>query len=299
MLLNAPRSTAAWTVVLFALLMSGCATLPPDAQPNPADPWERMNRGTHRFNDRIDRAVLKPVATAYRDHVPQFVRTGVDNALENLGTPTVIVNDLLQGKLVEGLSDTGRFLLNSTFGIGGLLDPASRAGLDKHDEDFGQTLGRWGVPSGPYLVIPLMGPSTVRDTPTRYVDARTRADELLDDEVSLFREDAYEIGIGVVGVVNTRAALLELDELRAEAFDDYAFVRDAWLQRREYMVTDGEVEEEEESDTTEAEGTGAEGTAAEEAAGAEPTGAEPAAPQAEPAVDEPGESPPEAQPPPK
>lgn len=291
MLFNAPRSTVSWTVVLLAVLMSGCAALPPHSQPDPADPWERMNRSTHRFNDKIDRAVLKPVATVYRDHVPQFVQTGIDNVLENLGYPTVIANQLLQGKLVAGLSDTGRFLLNSTFGIGGLLDPASRAGLDKNDEDFGQTLGRWGVPSGPYLVIPLMGPSTLRDTPTRYVDSRTRVDELLDDEVSLFQEDAYEIGIGVLGVVNTRARLLELDEMRAEAFDDYAFVRDAWLQRREYMVHDGEVEEEEPLDT--------EGEAESDTTEAEGTGAEPAAPHAEPAADQPGESPPEAQPPPK
>jgi len=241
---TAPRSTATWTVVLLGLLASGCASLPPGSRPNPADPWERMNRGTHRFNDKIDRAVLKPVATAYRDHVPQAIRTGIDNALDNLGTPTVILNDLLQGKFLDGLQDTARFALNSTLGIGGLLDPASRAGLDRHDEDFGQTLGKWGVPSGPYLVIPLLGPSTARDTPTRYVDARTRADELLDDEVDLFRENAYEIGVGVLTAVDTRAALLDLDEMRAEAFDDYAFVRDAWLQRREYAVHDGDVAEE-------------------------------------------------------
>lgn len=269
----APRSTPAWIVVLSGLLASGCASLPPGSEPNPADPWERMNRGTHRFNDKIDRAVLKPVATAYRDHVPKPIRTGVDNVLENLGYPTVIVNQLLQGKLLDGLQDTARFALNSTLGLAGLLDPASSAGLDRHDEDFGQTLGRWGVPSGPYLVIPLFGPSTVRDTPTRYVDSRTRADELLDDEVDLFRENAYEIGIGVLGAINTRAALLDLDEMRAEAFDDYAFVRDAWLQRREYSVHDGEVDEE----PLEPEDAGAEETG---------TGDQPA-PQAEPAAEPP------------
>lgn len=240
---NAPRSTPLWTVVLTSLLCSACSSLPPGAKPNPADPWERMNRSTHRFNDKVDRAVLRPVAVAYRDYVPQFVRTGVDNALENLGYPTVIVNQLLQGKFLAGLQDTGRFLLNSTFGIGGILDPASRAGLDRNDEDFGQTLGRWGVPSGPYLVIPLMGPSTLRDTPTRYADAQTRADQLLDDEVELFDEDWYEYAIGAISVVNTRAELLELDRMRAQAFDEYAFVRDAWLQRREYAVRDGDVEE--------------------------------------------------------
>ncbi len=285
---TAPRSTATWIVVLLGLLASGCASLPPGAEPNPADPWERMNRGTHSFNDKLDRAVLKPVATAYRDHVPEFVRTGVDNALENLGYPTVILNQLLQGKLLEGLQDTARFALNSTLGLGGLLDPASRAGLDRHDEDFGQTLGRWGVPSGPYLVIPLLGPSTARDTPTRYVDARTRADDLLDDEVDLFREDAYEIGIGVLTAINTRAELLDLDEMRAEAFDDYAFVRDAWLQRREYAVHDGEVDEplddEQPVDPEEAEETA--------------TDDQPA-PQAEPAAEPPKDSSPATQPPPQ
>ena len=241
---QAPRSTLAWAAVLLPLLLSACASLPPGAQPNPADPWERMNRTTHRFNNTVDRAVLKPVATAYRDHVPQVVRTGIDNALENLGYPTVIANQFLQGKFFPALQDTGRFVLNSTFGLAGFIDVASRAGLEQHDEDFGQTLGRWGVPAGPYLEIPLMGPSTLRDTPARYVDSQTRADQLLEEEVTYFKTDAYQAGVITLTILNTRAELLTLDRLREQAFDEYAFVRDAWLQRREYAVRDGDVEEE-------------------------------------------------------
>jgi len=240
---SAPRSTRLWTVVLLAGLLSACAQLPANSQRSAADPWERMNRGTHQFNNSVDRAVLKPVATAYRDHVPEPIRTSVTNVLDNLGYPTTIANQFLQGKLKEGLQDTGRFLLNTTFGVAGIFDLASRAGLDKHDEDLGQTLGRWGMPSGPYLVIPLLGPSTVRDTPTRYVDSRTAADQLLDDEVRLFRKDAWEYGRPAISVLDTRAGLLQLDRLRDQAFDEYVFVRDAWMQRREYAVQDGDVEE--------------------------------------------------------
>lgn len=239
---HAPRSTTAWTVVLLALLSSACAGTPPTAQRSPADPWEKLNRGTHRFNNAIDRAVLKPVATAYRDYVPQPVRTGVGNVLDNLEQPSIIVNQFLQGKLFEGLQDTGRFMLNSTFGIGGIFDLATKAGVDKHDEDFGQTLGVWGVPSGPYLEIPFLGPSTVRDVPGRAVDAFNL--NTLGDEVPLLEEDWFEYSRIGLSAIDTRAELLSLDRMREKAFDEYVFIRDAWLQRREYNVRDGDVPEE-------------------------------------------------------
>jgi phospholipid-binding lipoprotein MlaA len=230
-------------LVVLALL-GGCASVPAD-KAHPQDPFERVNRATYKFNSALDRAVLKPVAVAYRDHVPQFIRTGVSNFLDNLGYPSVIVNDLLQGKLVDGFKDTGRLLLNTTLGVGGLLDPASSVGLARNDEDFGQTLGKWGVPAGPYLVLPLMGPSTLRDTPARYVDAQLSIVELLEDEVKFLDEDGFVVGIVVLNVVDTRAGLLSLDSVIGRAYDEYAFVRDSWLKRREFQVRDGDVPDEE------------------------------------------------------
>lgn len=242
---HAPRSTVGWIAVLCSVLLSACASTPAASTDSAADPWERMNRGTHRFNNAIDRAVVRPVATAYRDYVPQVARTGVSNFLDNLEQPSIIANQFLQGKFFAGLQDTGRFMLNTTFGIGGVLDLASKAGLDKHDEDFGQTLGRWGVPAGPYLVIPFLGPSTVRDAPGRYVDAFNQVGELFGDEIEFLEEDAFEYGRIALSAVDTRAQLLRLDRVRERAFDEYRFVRDAWLQRREYNVRDGDVPEEE------------------------------------------------------
>ncbi len=217
---------------LFALLLTGCATT---GASTPGDPFERMNRGTHRFNDSIDRAVLKPVATGYRNHMPQLIQTGVDNVLEHLAFPTTIVNDLLQLKIKDTLIDLGRFAVNSTIGIGGLMDPASHFGIPRNDEDFGQTLGRWGVPSGPYLVVPFFGPSSVRDAPAIYADAQT------DLRVTLDLDSTTEWGLAGLSFINRRAELLPFDPSFDAAYDRYAFIRDAWLQRREYQVKDGDV----------------------------------------------------------
>lgn len=221
-----------------ALLISfgGCAAT---GARTPGDPLERLNRGTYRFNDAVDRAVLKPVAKGYQRHVPQIIRTGVGNVLTHLAFPTTIVNDLLQLKLKDTAVDLGRFVLNSTLGLGGLLDPASHVGLARNDEDFGQTLGRWGVPPGPYLVLPLLGPSTLRDTPAMAVDGQT------DLRTQLDLETDERVAIAVLSVVDGRASLLSLDQSIQRAFDPYAFVRNAWLQRREYKVRDGDVPDEE------------------------------------------------------
>lgn len=221
---------------LLILSLAGCATTGPAT---PGDPLERWNRGVYRFNDAIDRGVLKPVAKRYRKYVPQVVRTGVSNVLTNLAYPTTIINDLLQFKLKDTAVDIGRFALNSTLGIGGLLDPASRVGLARNNEDFGQTLGRWGVPSGPYLMLPLLGPSTLRDAPSLAVDSQT------DLRTQLDLETAERATLAVLSVVDQRASLLALDDSIGRAFDPYAFVRDAWLQRREYKVRDGNVPDEE------------------------------------------------------
>ena len=220
---------------LALALLAGCATT---GMGTPGDPLERMNRATHRFNDSIDRAVLRPVATGYRDHVPQVVRKGIDNVLENLAFPTTIVNDLLQLKIKDTLIDLGRFAVNSTLGLAGLLDPASHFGIPKNDEDFGQTLGRWGVPSGPYVVLPFLGPSTARDAPSLYVDGQT------DLRVALHIDNNVEWALAGVSFVNRRSELLAFDASFDAAYDRYAFIRNAWLQRREYQVKDGEVEDE-------------------------------------------------------
>jgi phospholipid-binding lipoprotein MlaA len=219
---------------LALALLAGCATTGMGTR---GDPLERMNRATYRFNDAVDKAVMKPVATAYRDHVPTLVRDGIHNVLENLAFPTTIVNDLLQLKIKDTLIDLGRFAVNTTLGIGGLLDPASHFGIPKNDEDFGQTLGRWGVPPGPYLVLPLLGPSSMRDGPSLYADAQT------DLRIALNLEPGVEWTLVGVSLVNRRAELLPFDASFDSAFDRYAFIRDAWLQRREYQVRDGDVPE--------------------------------------------------------
>jgi phospholipid-binding lipoprotein MlaA len=225
------------TLVATALLLSlaGCATT---QQSVPEDPWEPFNRRTQRFNDALDRAVLKPVTIRYRRHVPQVIRTGISNFIGHLKFPTTIVNDLLQLKLRDTAADIGRFALNSTLGIGGLLDPATRAGIPRNDEDFGQTLGRWGVPAGPYVVLPLLGPSTLRDTPAIAVDTQT------DLRVQLDFGTGTRIALGLQAVVVRRESLLSADDALDSAFDRYAFIRNAWLQRREFLVRDGDVPEE-------------------------------------------------------
>jgi phospholipid-binding lipoprotein MlaA len=220
--------------MLFLALLAGCATT--KSAPSPADPWERVNRTTYAFNDGLDRAVLKPVAKGYRKVVPQFARTGVTNFLTNLAYPTTIVNDLLQLKLMAAVSDTTRFVINSSFGLGGLLDPATHANLPRNDEDFGQTLGHWGVPSGPYLVLPFLGPSTLRDTPSLYADYLTDGRHYIGDS---------KIGFAFAGlsIVDLRARLIPAEKAISGAYDPYALIRNAYLDRREYQVRDGKVEE--------------------------------------------------------
>lgn len=233
------RAILARCLPLFccAATLAGCVTLPPNAQRSPADPYERWNRGVYNFNDSIDRAVVKPVARGYQRVVPQFARTGVSNFLANLQTPTVMVNDLLQGKPLAALNDLGRFLLNTTLGVGGLLDPATKAGLDRNDEDFGQTLGKWGVHPGPFLELPILGPSNLRDGPARIADIFTYPPTYMNRTV--------DYGIWAVHAVDLRASLLSFDDTLKNAYDPYVFVRDAYLRHREYLVTDGKVADEE------------------------------------------------------
>lgn len=222
-------------LALSAALLAGCATLP-SGKPDPRDPWERMNRSTHAFNDALDRTVAKPVAKAYVKVMPRFVRTGVSNVFNNLDTVGTVINDVLQGKMRQAGRDSARFLLNSTFGLGGLFDPASAAGLELNDEDLGQTLGKWGVEPGPYLVLPFLGPSTTRDTITRLADQYTYPLTYLED-------DSTRYLIRGVSLLDMRAGLLDLDEQLERSYDKYAFIRNAWLQRREFQVKDGDIDD--------------------------------------------------------
>jgi len=227
---------AAVSLALVGLLSAGCATQP-EAKRDPRDPFERVNRATYKFNDALDRAILKPVAKGYVKVTPRVVRKGVTNFFNNLGTPVTLVNNVLQGKFKPAANDTGRFLMNTTIGLGGLFDPASAAGLDMNDEDFGQTLGKWGTPSGPYLVIPLMGPSTVRDGVATFADTYAHPMHYIED-------DALRYGLYAVRLLDMRANLLEVEKQLDGAYDRYGLLRNVYLQRREYQVRDGDVPEE-------------------------------------------------------
>lgn len=219
----------AWPTIM--LLLSGCATVkgPTDAH----DPWERFNRTMYNFNDKLDRAVLKPVAKGYRAVTPDPAEKGISNFFSNLNDVLVIANDVFQLKPAQALSDTGRFLINSTLGIAGLFDVATPLGLEKHDEDFGQTLGRWGIGEGPYLILPIFGSSSVRDGfglatdqymyPVRYAEDRET-----------------RIGLYLLNTVSLRAGLLEAGDIVDEAaYDPYIFLRELYLQRRRNLVYDG------------------------------------------------------------
>ncbi len=218
-------------VLLIAMFAAGCAATPGRTVPD--DRWEGFNRGVYKFNDTVDRAALKPVAKGYRTITPRWLRVGIGNFLGNLEYPATAANQFLQGKPKMGLRDTGRFLLNSTLGVAGLFDVATAVGLEANDEDLGQTLAVWGVGSGPYLTLPLFGPSTMRDAPTRIVD-------FFFDPLT-YVDVPWEAvwGERVLDVVHSRAELLTLDPTLQRTYDPYAFIRDAWVQQREFAIFDG------------------------------------------------------------
>jgi phospholipid-binding lipoprotein MlaA len=216
--------------LLAALLLAGCAT---SGERNPRDPWEGFNRKSYAFNDAVDRAVLKPVAEGYEKVVPAPAREGVNNFFSNLEDIGTSLNNILQGKPVEGINDFGRFIVNTTLGFFGLWDVATPMGLEKHYEDFGQTLGVWGMPSGPYLVIPFLGPSTARDAPAKAVDPSWYYSNAVDS-------NGVYWGLWTLDKVRERANLLKAEGVMAEAaLDRYSFIRDSWLQRRRSQVYDG------------------------------------------------------------
>lgn len=230
---HTPSRLALWALGLAAALLAGCASVPPGAGSNPTDPWERYNRHMTEFNERADRAVLKPIAKAYSRFVPQPARHCIGNAFSNIEDVPTALNNLLQGKLARAATDVCRFVVNSTVGLLGCFDVASQIGMDKGYEDFGQTLGAWGLEPGPYFVWPLLGPSTVRDSLGRVAGFYTDPVDYID------HVPTRNTLIGV-RVVDTRATLLRAEKLvdRA-ALDRYQFIRDAYLQRRRSLVHDG------------------------------------------------------------
>ena len=226
------RAAAACTLALLAAAAPALALAAEEARNR--DPFEKVNRATYAFNDALDRMLARPLARAYRNVVPEPARNVVSNFLTNLEYPTTLVNNLLQGKLGAAGTDTLRFVVNSTVGIGGLTDPATRFGIPSYDEDFGQTLGRWGLPSGPYLVLPVLGPSSLRDVPGRFADRYTNVRRYIGD-------GSTEYVLLGVDVLDTRAELLSLEGALQGAFDPYALVGDAYLQRRAFLATGGAV----------------------------------------------------------
>lgn len=237
-------------VLLIALLVgvTGCSSVqkqdltsadsgvdaPPAEVKNP-DPWEGFNRQVYRFNDVLDRALLKPVAKGYKAITPDPIEHGVTNVFGNLGEVKTILNSMLQWKWGSAAHSTGRFVVNSTLGLVGIVDVAERMGLEKREgEDFGQTLATWGVGSGPFLVLPFFGPSTVRDGVSSVVDWYA-------DPITYVDHSETNFALKATRTIDARAQLLEAEELVSG--DRYSFIRDAYLQRRTYLINDGKVED--------------------------------------------------------
>lgn len=220
------RCSGMLLVLVLQLALVGCATVGPSASSDPRDPWEGYNRQVWRFNEVLDDAVLLPVARGYRAVVPELVRTGVSNFFGNISDVWSLVNNVLQLKPLESAQTLVRVGLNTTVGLLGVIDVASGVNLPRHREDFGQTLGHWGLASGPYLVLPLLGPSTLRDTAALPVDWKG-------DLVRSLDEDAIRLGLTSVRLVNLRSSVIDAGRfIDAAALDRYTFVRDAHLQRR-------------------------------------------------------------------
>ena len=230
-------------ILLSAIVLaSGCASVP--GPPSENDPFESYNRAIYKFNKTVDDAAIRPIAQAYTDYTPDFVQTGVSNFFSNLADVVVLINDLLQFKFRQAGSDFYRIFVNSTLGIFGLFDPATHVGLPKHKEDFGQTLAVWGVPNGPYFMIPFIGPSTVRDTVGLGVDIYTHP--------LFYYPENSTLAWGLVGVgyINKRAELLGASRVLDEAaLDPYVFMREAYFQHRRNLIYDGRPPLEEEPDS--------------------------------------------------
>ena len=221
-------------LILF-ISITGCATtsnLSDDF--NPDDPYEKSNRKVFEFNNKIDKIFLRPLTDFYDKATPEFAQTSITNFFANLDDIRISINNLLQGNVVESMSDITRFFINSIFGLGGFFDVATEMGLEKHSEDFGQTLGKWGAKPGPYLMLPFLGPSTTRDAFTFIGDTALAPALSLDD-------NGARLGLISLDLINTYSAFTGLADI--ESKDQYAFLRDAYLERKKYEINDGLSEE--------------------------------------------------------
>ena len=222
------KQTAAFLLLLCSLVANG-------ASAQTEDPWRETNEQVFRLNDHFDQLIVRPVASGYTLFIPRVARQGIGNLFSNIDDINVLVNDLLQFKLYAAMNDSGRLLVNSTLGLVGILDIASGFGLYKNEEDFGQTLGRWGVGAGPYVMLPVFGASNARDSVGLVLDTLFNPIQYLDGE-------SLRLTLFLVKETDSRSGQLALDELITG--DRYLFVREAYAQRREYLVTDGQVEDE-------------------------------------------------------
>ncbi|MCH8117564.1 MAG: VacJ family lipoprotein [Proteobacteria bacterium] len=236
MIYNDRRRRRVTILITVMLSITACATNNESAgEPVRAesDPWETMNRGIYGFSSAVDRATLKPIARGYRWAVPQFARRGVTNFSDNLFTPRSALNNFLQGKGKAGFSDIGRFVINSTIGIGGLFDVASAAGLEEYGEDFSQTLAVWGLTEGPYIYVPFLGPHTLLDVVALPVD-------FLSDPWAYYNDSSVRDRVYVLRTIDVRARLLPAEKLIEDSQDPYITLRESYLQNRLYEVHDGD-----------------------------------------------------------
>jgi len=218
--------------MLVAVTASGCTSIP-ESQSVEHDPWESMNRGLYGFNEAVDKISFKPLAKGYVKVFPAPVRRSVTNFSRNLLTPGSVINNFLQGKPARGFQEFSRFFINSTIGIGGLFDVAAHSGAEAHLEDFGQTAAVWGIPSGPYVMLPIFGPRTVRDAFTLPLDIAV-------DPLRQVNDDTVRISLWVLRAIDLRARLLPLEGLLEDSADRYVTVRESYLQNREFEIFDGD-----------------------------------------------------------
>jgi phospholipid-binding lipoprotein MlaA len=230
---TAVRRLAVAAALVVACAASGCASLPRGSVRDPRDHFERFNRAMFKFDLALDRGFFRPVARGYVKVVPSPMRTGVSNFLNNIHYTVTIGNDIFQGQFRDFANDVARLVVNTTIGIGGLLDPASSLRLADHDRDFGQTLGKWGIHTGSYLVLPLLGPTDIRDAIGRVPDRYMTVDGIVNNT-------ALSLSLFGVGALDTRAKALPADSVIDSAFDPYAFVRSAWFQHRDFKVHEGD-----------------------------------------------------------
>ena len=284
------RTARALALVITTVSLFGCASLPPNTKRDPRDPWERMNRSIYKFNSTADHYVARPVARTYQKITPRPVRDSISNFIDNLFYPVTMANDLLQLKFKAFAQATGRFVLNTTVGVGGLFDPASQAGLPKNEQDLGLTFGHWGAGPGPYLMIPFLGPTDVRDGVGRVGDIWLSPPHYI-------RNSYASWSLWGVTIVDARYRLLPTDRLVDEAYDPYTFVKNAYLQRRQYDVTGGAVSQKQEQQELDEEKRILEEAGPDEGQGQQPQGQQPQGQQ--PQGQQPQTPSPQEQPPPK